>query len=63
MYGGSQYFYEEYYINNRQGNGNCGGQGSGGMGSGDLNSYVADIKEVDEFNILSYELSIPLHYF
>ncbi|TYP74316.1 hypothetical protein BD809_104136 [Aquimarina intermedia] len=58
LYAGSQYFYEEYYRNNRQGNGNRGGQGSG-----DVNSYIVDIKKVDKFNILSYELSIPLHYF
>ncbi|MBQ0732869.1 hypothetical protein J9332_00990 [Aquimarina celericrescens] len=63
VHAGSQYFYEEYYRNNRLGNGNRQGQGREGMGAGGINSSTVNIQEADQFDILSYELSIPFHFY
>lgn len=58
---GSQNFYEEYYINNRFGNGSR-GQGQG-QGSGDpTQTTMISIEEDEKFNLLAIELSLPLWY-
>jgi hypothetical protein len=56
LYAGSQYFYEEYYKNNRLGNSN----GNGGQPQQTQNIVI---NEVNSFNILSIELSIPINYY
>lgn len=61
-YAGSQYFYEEYYKNNRLGNRKGSGR-QNGMGSSATNSNTISIKEVDQFNVSSYEISIPIQYY
>lgn len=70
LYAGSQYFYEEYYKYNRVGNrkvtGSGSGNGSGFGGSGQdqvVETVVVDINEVNKFNLLSIELSMPINYY
>lgn len=55
---GSQYFYQEYYKNNR-----LGSRKGKGTGSQTVQSYEVGIDEVTEFNILSMELGLSLQYY
>jgi hypothetical protein len=59
VYAGSQYFYQEYYKNNRLGNrkGNYMGQNQQSI------TAVIGIEEVNKFNILNAELSMPIRYY
>ncbi|SDS19444.1 protein of unknown function (Gcw_chp) [Formosa sp. Hel1_31_208] len=59
IYFGSQNFYEDYYINNRLGNGR--GQGEG---SDDVNQSTTNIaiQESEKFNMMAIEFSIPMWY-
>ena len=61
IYAGTQYFYQEYYRNNRLGNRKDQGQGSGS--SDPSISNTIDIQEVSDFNILSIELGVPFQYY
>jgi len=56
---GSQYFYQEYYRYNRIGNrkGNNAGQNQ------QSTTTVLGIEEVNKFNILNVELSMPIRYY
>jgi hypothetical protein len=67
LYAGSQYFYEEYYKYNRVGNRKDPGNGnSSGNPSGQvqvIETVVVDINEVNKFNLLSIELSMPINYY
>jgi hypothetical protein len=60
LYAGTQYFYEQYYSNSRLGNRK--GKGMGNTGSGAIDSNMANIDEVQKFNVLNIELEIPLQY-
>jgi len=59
IYAGSQYFYQEYYRYNRIGNrkGNMAGQNQ------QSTTTVLGIEEVNKFNILNVELSMPIRYY
>lgn len=59
IYAGSQYFYQEYYNYNRLGNrkGNNLGQNQ------QTTSTVVGINEVNNFNVLNAELSMPIRYY
>ena len=59
IYLGSQNFYEQYYVNNRFGNGR--GQQSG---QGNMASTSEDIRltESEKFNLMAIELSLPMWY-
>lgn len=59
IYAGSQYFYQEYYRYNRIGNrkGNNAGQNQ------QSTTTVLGIEEVNKFNILNVELSMPIRYY
>jgi hypothetical protein len=59
VYAGSQYFYQEYYNFNRLGNrkGNNLGQNQ------QSTTTVVRIEEVNKFNILNAELSMPIRYY
>lgn len=59
VYAGSQYFYQEYYNFNRLGNrkGNNLGQNQ------QSTTTVVGIEEVNKFNILNAELSMPIRYY
>ncbi|MBT8244130.1 MAG: hypothetical protein HKP48_00125 [Winogradskyella sp.] len=59
VYFGSQNFYEQYYINNRFGNGR--GQGQG-QGSQSLPSESIVLNESEEFGLMAIELSTPMWY-
>ena len=59
VYLGSQNFYEEYYINNRLGNGRGQGQGSGGTTQTTTN---VTIQESEKFNLMTIEFSLPMWY-
>ena len=61
IYAGTQYFYQEYYRNNRLGNRKDQGQGSGNPGT--TISTNIDIQEVSDFNVLSIELGLPAQYY
>ncbi|WP_339833719.1 hypothetical protein [uncultured Flavobacterium sp.] len=61
LYAGSQYFYEEYYKYNKTGNNQIAGNGSGQ--NQQVESVVIDINEVNKFNLLSIELSMPINYY
>ena len=61
IYAGTQYFYQEYYRNNRLGNRKDQGQGSGSSDPG-ISTNI-DIQEVSDFNILSIELGAPAQYY
>jgi hypothetical protein len=56
---GSQYFYQEYYKFNRVGNRKDNGNGQDQQ----IGSTVVEIDEVNKFNILNIELSIPINYY
>jgi len=56
---GTQNFYETYYQENRLGN-----RKDSGQGSQDQNTPTEiKIREATAFNILNFELSMPLHYY
>ncbi|WP_299124674.1 hypothetical protein [uncultured Winogradskyella sp.] len=55
---GSQNFYEQYYINNRFGNGRGQGQGS----SNTLQSTMVELTESERFNLMAIEMSLPIWY-
>ena len=57
---GSQNFYEEYYTNNRLGNGQR-GSGNGTNNSSQTVTNVS-IQESEKFNLMAVELSIPIWY-
>ncbi|SRX55465.1 hypothetical protein [Aequorivita sp. CIP111184] len=61
VYLGSQNFYEQYYINNRFGNGRGQGQGqgSGDNTQGDTN---IEMQEGKEFGLMAIEFSLPMWY-
>ena len=61
LYAGSQYFYEEYYKYNKTGNNQISGNGSGQ--NQQVESVVLEINEVNKFNLLSLELSMPINYY
>ncbi|PWL37626.1 hypothetical protein DKG77_15110 [Flagellimonas aquimarina] len=61
IYGGSQYFYQEYYLTSRLGNRKGQGQGQGTGGTNTAATMV-EIEEASEFNILNVELSLPVQY-
>lgn len=56
FYAGSQYFYQEYYKNN-SGNQN----GNNNQGNPPISSLVR-IEEVEKFNVLNIEVSLPIQY-
>jgi len=57
---GSQNFYEEYYMNNRLGNGQRGsGNGNNSMSQATTN---VTIQESEKFNLMAVELSLPIWY-
>ena len=57
---GSQNFYEEYYMNNRLGNGQRGsGRGNNIMSQTTTN---VTIQESEKFNLMAVELSLPIWY-
>jgi hypothetical protein len=56
VYLGSQNFYEQYFINNRLGNGR-------GQGSSDTSqSTVVNFTESEKFNLMAIEFSLPIWY-
>lgn len=58
---GSQNFYEEYYINNRFGNGR--GQGNGtGQGIADTTTTTVTLNESEKFGLMAIEFSVPMWY-
>ena len=57
---GSQNFYEEYYTNNRLGNGQR-GSGNGTNNSSQTVTNVS-IQESEKFNLMAVELSVPIWY-
>lgn len=59
IYAGSQYFYEEYYKYNRVGN----RKGNGNGQNQQIGTPVVGIDEVNKFNILNVELSMPINYY
>lgn len=59
IYAGSQYFYEEYYKYNRVGN----RKGNGNEQNQQIGTTVIEINEVNKFNLLNIELSMPIHYY
>ena len=64
IYFGSQNFYEEYYINNRFGNGKSySGQDSGqGTGGTNQNTTTLILEESEKFNLMAIEFSLPIWY-
>jgi hypothetical protein len=63
VYAGSQHFYQEYYNSSRLGNRKSQGNGQGTGSSEPLVSNVIEIQEASQFNILNFELSLPLQYY
>ncbi|MDX1828098.1 MAG: hypothetical protein R3342_01000 [Lutibacter sp.] len=64
IYLGSQNFYEEYYINTKirsQGTGGS-GNGSGTGGVTETTITTIEIQESQKFNVMAYELSLPMWY-
>jgi hypothetical protein len=59
VYLGSQNFYEQYYINNRFGNGRGQQQGQGNESSQSIN---ISITESEKFNLMAIEFSLPMWY-
>lgn len=57
---GSQNFYEEYYMNNRLGNGQR-GSGNGNNSSSQTATNVT-LQESEKFNLMAVELSLPIWY-
>ena len=61
LYLGSQNFYEQYYINNRFGN----GRGQQGQGNNNLTQTVAtqiNFTESEKFGLMAIEFSLPIWY-
>jgi len=59
LHAGSQYFYEEYYKYNRVGN----RKGNGNGQNQQVGTTVVGIDEVNKFNLLNIELSLPIRYY
>lgn len=62
---GSQNFYEQYYINNRFGNGRGQGSGSGqgqSTGGGTSTSTSVVLNESEKFGLMALEFSAPIWY-
>lgn len=59
VYFGSQNFYEQYYINNRFGNGR--GQGQGNASTVQETTSI-EIRESEKFNLMAIEFSLPMWY-
>jgi hypothetical protein len=57
---GSQNFYEEYYMNNRLGNG-LRGSGNGNNGMSKTSTNIT-LQESEKFNLMAFELSLPIWY-
>lgn len=57
IFGGSQYFYQEYYTYNRLGN----RKGKSNLENPSINNSIA-IKEVNQFNVLNLEISLPIQF-
>ena len=57
IYGGSQYFYQEYYTYNRLGN----RKGKNNAENPSINNSIA-IKKVNQFNVLNLEISLPIQF-
>jgi len=62
IYFGSQNFYEQYYINNRFGNGRGQSSEQGQGNSVTLQSTSVDIQESEKFNLMAIEFSLPIWY-
>jgi len=62
IYLGSQNFYEQYYINNRFGNGQRQGKGQGSGGTGDVTTTSVIMDESKKFEVLAIEFSLPMWY-
>ncbi len=58
IFGGSQYFYQEYYRTSRLGN-----RKGQGMGTGTSQVGAVDIVEAEKFKLLNVEFSMPMYYF
>ena len=61
LYFGSQNFYEQYYINNRFGN----GRGQQGQGNNNLTQTAAtqiNFTESEKFGLMAIEFSLPIWY-
>lgn len=58
---GSQNFYEEYYMNNRLGNGGR-GQGQGSGSTTQTTTTTINIQESENFNLMAVEFSLPMWY-
>ena len=61
LYLGSQNFYEQYYINNRFGN----GRGQQGQGNNNLTQTPAtniNLSESEKFGLMAIEFSLPIWY-
>ncbi|PTM05003.1 MAG: hypothetical protein DA407_12635, partial [Bacteroidetes bacterium] len=61
VYFGSQNFYEEYYLNNRFGNGRGNASGTGQDIIGTTATSVV-VNESDKFGLMSFEFSVPAWY-
>ncbi|WP_323789566.1 hypothetical protein [Psychroserpens sp.] len=59
---GSQNFYEQYYINNRFGNGRGQSSGQGQGNSSTSQSTSVDLRESKKFNLMAIEFSLPIWY-
>ncbi|WP_345276471.1 hypothetical protein [Litoribaculum gwangyangense] len=63
IYFGSQNFYEEYYINNRFGNGSRGkGSGQGNVGNTQTAVTSVVLEESEKFSLMAIEFSLPIWY-
>jgi hypothetical protein len=55
---GTQNFYEQYFVNNRFGNGRGQGQGN----SSTVQSTAVQLSESEKFNLMAIEFSLPIWY-
>lgn len=59
---GTQNFYEEYYINNRFGNGRNQGSGTGQGSGGTSTTTTVILDESEKFGLMAIEFSAPIWY-
>jgi hypothetical protein len=62
IYFGTQNFYEQYFVNNRFGNGRGQSSGQGQAPSDTLQPTSIVLNESDQFNLMSIEFSLPIWY-
>ncbi|OZV69692.1 hypothetical protein [Winogradskyella aurantia] len=62
IYFGTQNFYEQYFVNNRFGNGRGQSSGQGQTPLDTLQSSSVVLNESDQFNLMSVEFSLPIWY-